>query len=113
MKNPDYNFQNLLGRRIQTLRSSAGWTQQELGEKAGVSSKYIGEIERGRQNPSFNILVKLAAALQVELVELFRFSHEIQDRSELEVKIFDLIKKIPKDSLKQILMLLQAAFPTL
>jgi transcriptional regulator with XRE-family HTH domain len=113
MKNIGRNCQSLLGKRIQTLRNNAGLTQQELGEKARVSGKYIGEIERGRQNPSFNVLVNLAAALQVELVEIFRFSHEIADRQELERKLSDIINKIPDDSLKQILMLLQVAFPTL
>ena len=63
----------LLGSRIRSLRNLKGWTQQQLGEQADVNYKFVGEIERGQQNASFEILVKIAAALGVELPELFRF----------------------------------------
>ena len=46
-------------------------TQEKLGEKAGVSYKYIGEIERGEVNPSLDILVLLRQVLEVSPNELF------------------------------------------
>lgn len=36
-------------------------TQEELGSKADISYKFIGEVERGQQNPSFDTLDKIAA----------------------------------------------------
>ena len=100
-----------LGRRIRELRNEKGWTQQELGNYAEVNYKFIGEIERGRQNPSFDILVKIATALDVELPELFRFEHEILDRKEMEKRVDSIIKKIPDDALRQVLMLLRVTYP--
>jgi transcriptional regulator with XRE-family HTH domain len=41
-----------------------------------INYKFLGEIERGQQNPSFNVLTKIAEALKVDLPELFRFDHE-------------------------------------
>ncbi len=53
------------GQKLRLYRRSKGYTQEELGEKAGVCYKYIGEIERGEKNPSFIIIAKIAAALDI------------------------------------------------
>ena len=50
-------------------------TQEKLGEKAGVSYKYIGEIERGEVNPSLDILVRLTQVLDVSPNELFGYNN--------------------------------------
>jgi len=65
------NKRILLGRRIRVIRKAKDWTQEKLGAKADVSYKFIGEIERGQQNPSFDTLVKIADALEIELFDLF------------------------------------------
>lgn len=101
----------LLGRRIRSLRNTKGWTQQELGRQADINYKFIGEIERGQQNPTFNVLVKIATALQVELPELVRFDHEIFDRKELDIRIQEILKIIPDNELRQILLLLRVLYP--
>ena len=101
----------LLGCRIRSLRNLKGWTQQKLGEEADVNYKFIGEIERGQQNPSFAILVKIAAALEADLPELFRFEQEELSRKEVEREIVNIGKSIPDESLKQILSVLRALYP--
>src|SRR5438552_19207 len=63
----------LLGRRVRALRTLRGLTQEALGERAGLSGKFLGQIERGVGNPSLQILVRLAQALGVELWEMLRF----------------------------------------
>lgn len=55
-----------LGERIRELRKSAGITQEELGEKASLNYKFIGELERGRVNVSLDSIVKIASALGVQ-----------------------------------------------
>jgi len=101
----------LLGRRIRALRNMKGWTQEELGKRADVNYKFIGEIERGRQNPSLNILYKIAIAMQIELPELFRFEHEISDRKEMESRIQSVLKTATNDEVRQILLVLRTLFP--
>lgn len=54
------------GRKLRQMRKERGFTQEELGEKAGVCYKYIGEIERGEKNPTLLVIYKIAAALKVE-----------------------------------------------
>jgi transcriptional regulator with XRE-family HTH domain len=101
----------LLGQRIRALRTIKGWTQQELGNQADVNYKFIGEIERGQQNPSFNILVKISNALGVDIFELFRFEQETFNRNEIEKRIQSILKKLSDDTLRNILLLLNALYP--
>jgi transcriptional regulator with XRE-family HTH domain len=101
----------LLGKRIRSLRNMKGWTQQELGSFAQFNYKFIGEMERGLQNPSFNILNKIAGALDVELLELFRFEQEISDRNEIEARIDKILQTLPDESIRQIFMMLLALYP--
>lgn len=63
----------VLGKRIRNLRKARGFTQEELGEKAGLSYKYIGELERGTVNVSLESLGRIGDALSVSLVDLFSF----------------------------------------
>ncbi len=100
-----------LGRRIRTLRNAKGWTQEELGNQADINYKFLGEVERGQQNPSFNVLVKISSALGVELPELFRLEQHISDRNEIESRIGQIIKAIPTEGLSQILLILRILYP--
>ena len=64
-------LRQLIGGNIRQLRKSRGWSQEELGEKAELSYKFVGEIERGAVNPSLDSLVGIANALNVEISKLF------------------------------------------
>lgn len=45
-------------------RDQKGWTQEELAERARVSARYVGAIERRQVSPSIDVLERLAKALQ-------------------------------------------------
>lgn len=54
-----------IGKRIMGLRKLNHYTREELAEKAGVSSKFLYEIEMGRKSFSANVLCRLADSLSV------------------------------------------------
>ncbi len=62
----------LFGRRLRAIRKLRRLTQEDLGEKAQLSGKFVGEIERGRGNPSLDVVGRLARALNLKLWELVR-----------------------------------------
>src|SRR6185369_17469312 len=64
-------LRQLVGENIRLLRKARGWSQEELGEHAALSYKFVGEIERGSVNPSLDSLQRIAKALTVEITELF------------------------------------------
>ena len=100
-----------LGKRIRSLRVAKKLTQQELGNRAEVNYKFLGEIERGRQNPSFETLVKIANAMSVNLNELLRFDHEISARNDMIELISNFVEEMPDEDLKQLLLVLKALYP--
>ena len=50
-------------------------TQDQLAEKIGIESKYLSRIEVGKRQPSLDTLEHIADSLQVEMKELFDYSH--------------------------------------
>ena len=47
-------------------------SQERLAEKANLNAGYISDVECGNENISVDALQRIALALKVELVELFR-----------------------------------------
>lgn len=60
-----------LGTRLREWRRARRLTQEQLAERAGLSYKFIGEIERGRGNPTVDTLFRLSQALDLDVVDLF------------------------------------------
>ena len=60
------NYQELLVENIKYYRSLLGYTQEKLAEAANISKSAIGQIEIGRNTPSFKHLIAIAEALQIE-----------------------------------------------
>ncbi len=65
------DVQKELGQKVRNLRRALGLTQEQLAERAGISLKHLGELERGRSNPTLSSLVGLASSLGVPLPEFF------------------------------------------
>lgn len=61
----------VLGKKIQKQRKVAGYTQEELGDKVGISRAYMGYIEQGRYAPSLEVLEKIAKALKSPISDFF------------------------------------------
>jgi methanogenic corrinoid protein MtbC1/DNA-binding XRE family transcriptional regulator len=59
-----------LGRRVHTLRTARGWTQQQLADEAGLDRTYISGLEHGKQNPTVGALLRLAQALEAPIGRL-------------------------------------------
>jgi transcriptional regulator with XRE-family HTH domain len=66
------NVRKELGKRIRELRKIKGLTQEELGEKANLSYKFVGELERGTVNVSLDSLFRISQALDIYIGDLFR-----------------------------------------
>ncbi|MBI4476019.1 MAG: helix-turn-helix transcriptional regulator [Acidobacteria bacterium] len=60
-----------LAARVKQLRRAHRLTQEQLAERAGLSYKFVGEIERGTGNPSLETLEKLSDAFEIDINELF------------------------------------------
>ena len=59
-----------LGERVKALRVTRGLSQEELAERAGMSLKHLGEIERAATEPSITAVLGLCKGLEVRVLEL-------------------------------------------
>lgn len=61
-----------LGMKLREARNKAGFTQEQLAEKADIGVMYLGEIERGVKMPSMKIFIKLIEALNISADYILR-----------------------------------------
>lgn len=63
-----------IGRRLaanmKRLRKDRGWSQEELGDRAGLHRTYISQVERAVKSPTLAAVEKIAVALGVRVGEL-------------------------------------------
>ena len=61
------------GRKLQKLRRKSGITQEQLADKTGLSTTFIGLLETGSRQPSLKTLRKIASALHLKVKDLINF----------------------------------------
>jgi transcriptional regulator with XRE-family HTH domain len=66
------NLQRAFGARILELRNKAGWSQEQLSEKTGISTQHISNMENGHREPCLNNMARLAKAFGVKMGELLK-----------------------------------------
>ena len=98
----------LLGRRIKSVRRARGLSQEALAEKAGISAQYVSNIERGKENPTLDLLFTLADALKIELAELCDYEMEKIEPRKLKSALQDLIKTAEPEKLQTAVKVLKA-----
>jgi putative transcriptional regulator len=59
-----------LGKCIQELRISKGYSTRKFADKADIAHATVEKLESGKMNPSYIILLKIAEALEVDLNSL-------------------------------------------
>jgi len=51
--------------KIHAFRITKGMTQKEVADKAGITPNYFALIERGKKNPSNEVVVEIIKSLGV------------------------------------------------
>ena len=72
-------LRELLSANIKKFRNRRGWSQAKLAELMEISTNFLSDIETRKGWVSPLTLVKLAAALNVEVYELFKPENSISD----------------------------------
>jgi len=73
-------LRHILAINIKERRHSLGFSQVKLAEMANTAPTYIAMIELEKRSPSFEMLERIAAALEVDPSELFsKASYPIED----------------------------------
>lgn len=73
------DYKKKIGANIAKYRKAKGLTQRELAHLAGIASQTLSCIEIGVNNPSFNVVIKIAIALEIPLAYIFTFDESTYD----------------------------------
>jgi DNA-binding XRE family transcriptional regulator len=63
-------WREVLGSRLRELRTERDETLAQTAERAGISPQYLSEVERGRKEPSSEMIAALAGALDITVADL-------------------------------------------
>jgi transcriptional regulator with XRE-family HTH domain len=67
---PEPLWREALGRSLRATREEQGGRLVDIAERAGISPQYLSEIERGRKEPSSEMIAAVTGALGVDLADL-------------------------------------------
>ncbi len=71
-------LRGLIGTVLRRIRIGQGRTLRDVAESARVSVPYLSEVERGRKEPSSELLAAICTALDLQLADLLdEVQHEI------------------------------------
>ena len=95
-----------IGYRIMELRLDRGYSREGLAERAGISSKFLFEIERNGRGFSANTLINLADSLDVSA----DFIMTGQGSTKFDEGIAETLEKFEPSILEKIEDLLKIAY---
>ncbi len=96
-----------IGKKIKEYRKINNFTQETLGEKAGLHYSYIGQVERGEKEPSLKALNNIADALEVGVDKLL-IDYDLSSEASIKISnITDLLLKRDEKELEMIYSLLK------
>ena len=96
-----------LGLRIKHLRKIRGYTQEQLAEVVDINAKYLSSVERGEENPTLDLLLRLAGGLKVDPHELFQLEYEGERSQRLRKKLEGLVARVKEEDLPRIVRILE------
>ena len=63
-------WRELVGSAVRARRLQRGLRLRDVAERASISAQYLSEVERGRKDPSSEMLESICGALGLDLLDL-------------------------------------------
>ncbi|KIL35417.1 transcriptional regulator [Cohnella kolymensis] len=80
----------MIGHNIYRIRKERGLTLSDLSERTGISKSYLSNIERNlKQNPSIQVMEKIAFVLKVDLKTLLKVTTDNEIKLPFDKEWFD------------------------
>ncbi len=103
----DLTIEQILGKRIQTLRKQKGYTQLQFSEMVGISTNYLSDVERGKSSVRLDKLTAIINALECSaddvFIDVIHLKHEIK-----QSRLSELLETIPPEEQDRAYSILEA-----
>lgn len=95
-----------IGKNIQTIRRSNGYTQERLAEKIEVSVRYVSDIEQDRANPSYEVLIRFCNLFKVSMDQIFSEYLNVKENKNVDYSLvgFDKLSKKDKETIENLII---------
>ncbi len=95
-----------IGKNIQKLRKSYGYTQERLAEAIDCSARYISDVEQNKSKPSYENLIKICNVFKIGLDDIFSEYLNVKENKTLNYSLsgFDILDKNNKDTIEHLIM---------
>lgn len=95
-----------IGKNLQEIRKSNGYTQEKLAENIEVSVRYISDIEQDRAKPSYEVLIKICNLFNIGINQIFNEYLKVQENKTLKYSLagFEKLNKKDKETIENLIM---------
>lgn len=95
-----------IGKKIQQIRKSNGYTQETLAEKIEVSARHISDIEQDRSKPSYEVLIRMCNLFKIGIDEIFSDYLNFEEKSSVEFGLmgYSKLSKKDKETIENLIM---------
>jgi len=84
----------IIGERVRNHRTRKGLNQEELAERCGLHTTYIGQIERGEKNATLESIEKIIKGLEISYETLFEKIYVGESESNAASKCYSIIDSL-------------------
>lgn len=82
-----------IGERCRSARETAGYTQEQLAERIGVSTQFLSDAERGVTGMSVSTIIKLCQILSIS-ADFLLLGQDTTNETEDPLSIFTRIQRL-------------------
>ena len=95
-----------IGKNLQKLRISHGYTQEKLAELIDCSARYISDIEQDKSKPSYENLVKICNVYKIGLDDIFSEYLKITENKALKYSLsgFEALEQNNKETIEHLIL---------
>lgn len=94
-----------IGDRVRALRKKNHLSQEQLAFAAGITTAYLGQIERNEKNPTVLVVAKMCDALGIQLAEFF--AQEIVSDQEVDAVTIQILNQLRNQNEEDKMIILQ------
>ncbi|WP_082449558.1 helix-turn-helix domain-containing protein [Sphingomonas sp. Leaf67] len=62
----------IFGKRLKEHRRELGLTQGQLAERTSTTAAYVSQVERGRANPTLDVMARFAEVVEAEVWDMLK-----------------------------------------
>ena len=95
-----------IGKNLQKIRKSYGYTQERLAEEIECSARYISDMEQDRAKPSYEILIRICNLFKISIDQIFSEYLEVKENKSLEYSLagYDKLSKEDKNTIEHLII---------